>query len=205
MNTFIRLIENALHPFRVLGAYFGRFFRFGGKKFKLTLAGKLSIAFFICFAIFITVICIIRIFDPDAYFFKSITKHLFNKEIVWVDIPLYSLSAILISIGLYWGIRVAIREKPSLYPEIDQCWEPIEKWRQKQNLDWNEFNRYLVLVTVICPEGEETSCVPQMVAYAYSHGSPGAPLKPERCSKRLRFVMSHFSADPAGWKAPLGT
>lgn len=145
MNTIIRLIENALHPFRVLGAYFGRFFRFGGKKFKLTLAGKLSIAFFICFAIFITVICIIRIFDPDAYFFKSITQHLFNKEFLWVDIPLYFLSALLISIGLYWGIRVAIRERPSLYPEIDQCWEPIEKWRQKQNLDWNEFNRYLVL------------------------------------------------------------
>ena len=64
-----------------------------------------------------------------------------------LDFILFYLGALLISIGLYWGVRLATREKPSLYPEIDQCWNAFDKWREQQNLSWHEFKRFLVLGT----------------------------------------------------------
>ena len=140
MNSIIRMIENALWPFRVINSYFGRVFkRAGGKTLKLSMAGKISTLFFLCFAIFITAVLLIGLFNESNFWINEISGT------VWIDFPIYYLAALLISILVYWGIRLATREKPSLYPEIDQCWEPLEKWREKQNADWDEFRRYLVL------------------------------------------------------------
>ena len=142
MNLFIRFLENALYPFRAAWAYFGRGITLlVGKKspFKLTLAGKIATAYFFCFAIFITIIWIVSLFNDHSFRFNTIT----NIQVV--DYILYYVIALIISVAVYWGIRLATREKPSLYPEIDQCWDPIEKWREKQNFDWHEFKRYLVL------------------------------------------------------------
>lgn len=140
MNTIIRLIENALYPFRVINSYFGRAFkRVGGKTLKLTMAGKIATAFFFSFVIFITAVLLIGLFNANNFWINEISG------IIWVDFTLYYLIALMISIGVYWGIRLATREKPSLYPEIDQCWEPLENWRAKQNVGWDEFRRYLVI------------------------------------------------------------
>ncbi|MFK7767209.1 MAG: type VI secretion protein IcmF/TssM N-terminal domain-containing protein [Mariniblastus sp.] len=148
MNLFIRFLENALYPFRAAWAYFGRGITLLlGKKspFKLTLAGKIAFAYFFCFAIFITIIWVVSLFNDQSFRFNSITDMWFGSEVTIVDYILYYLIALLISVAVYWGVRLATREKPSLYPEIDQCWAPIEKWREKQNIDWHEFKRYLVL------------------------------------------------------------
>lgn len=142
MNGFIRLIENALWPFRVVWSYASSFLRYGKMAQKgpiLSLAGKVAFAFFFALAIFITVVWIAGAFDPQSFSHAKIT------EITWVDYPIYYLIAALLSVAVYWSVRLATRERPSLYPEIDQCWEPIETWREKQGLSWHEFHRYLVI------------------------------------------------------------
>ena len=141
LSSLIVFIENALYPFRVLKAYSSRFLnRIGGKRFgKLTMAGKIGIAFFLGFVIFITINWVMGIFNPKVTRLHEITKY------HWIDYPIYYLIALLISIVLYWGIRLATREKPTLYPEIDDCWTPIEEWREKQSLEWHDFKRFLVL------------------------------------------------------------
>ncbi len=80
-----------------------------------------------------------HIFSDRIYQQDSFTNYFI------IDFILYYLSALVISIGLYWGFRLATRDKPSLYPEIDQCWNAFEKWREKQSLGWHEFSRFLVL------------------------------------------------------------
>ena len=112
---------------------------------RMSTAARFAVAFFICFAIFITIIWIVGSRSPDSYLLNSMTEYMFGARNSWIDFPLYYLISLLISVGVYWGIRVATLERPSLYPEIDQCWEPIQQWREKQNLDWHEFRRYLVL------------------------------------------------------------
>ena len=64
LSSLIVLVENALYPLRVLNGYFGRFFNriLGKRAFSLTLAGKVSIAFFICFVLFITIVMLMLIF-----------------------------------------------------------------------------------------------------------------------------------------------
>lgn len=142
MNSFIRLIENALYPFRVINGYFGRFFRrIGGPTGKLSLAAKIALAFFICFVLFITIVWVVGAFSDQFYRDNSIT----GTEWDLLDFPIYYLIALLLSVAVYWGVRLATRERPTLYPEIDQCWEPLEQWREKQNFLWHEFRRYLVL------------------------------------------------------------
>lgn len=142
MNTIIRIIENALYPFRVINSYFSRVFkRAGGKTLRMSMAGKIAVAFFLCFAIFITTMLVIGIYDKTQFWVSDISQT--GKD--WVNFILYYLIALAISIAVYWGVRLATREKPSLYPEIDQCWTPIEKWREKQNVDWDDFRRYLVI------------------------------------------------------------
>jgi hypothetical protein len=146
MNRFILMIEHALYPFRALANYGGQFFRrVGIKSTKMTLAGKIAIAFFICFVIFLTVIWVVSAFSKGAYRINSITEMWFSYKITWLDFVLYYILAALISVGVYWGIRLATRDKPTLYPEIDKCWDPLNKWREKQNFEWHEFKRYLVL------------------------------------------------------------
>lgn len=142
MTGFIRLIENALWPFRVVWSYGSRFLRYGKQAQgapKLSLAAKIAFAFFLALAIFITVVWILVAFDPQSYSHAEIFK------IPFVDYPIYYLISILLAVAVYWSIRLATRERPSLYPEIDQCWQPIESWREKQGLGWQEFHRYLVI------------------------------------------------------------
>ena len=141
LSSLIVLIENALYPIRALNGYFGRFFNrlLGKRAFSLTLAGKISIAFFICFVIFITVIMLMLLFNNELY-----QRDPFTSSFV-LDFILFYVGALLISIGLYWGVRLATREKPSLYPEIDQCWNAFDKWREQQNLGWRDFKRFLVI------------------------------------------------------------
>ena len=143
MNAIIRLIENALWPFRVTWSYASRFLRFGKYVKKgpaLSVAAKASTAFFLCLAIFITIVWVTVAWNMN----------LFSRADIpgipsWLEFPIFYVIALLIAIAVYWGIRLATRERPSLYPEIDQCWEPIEAWRQKTGFDWDDFNRYLVL------------------------------------------------------------
>lgn len=141
LSSLIVLMERSLYPFRVINSYFGRFFNrvLGKRAFSLTLAGKVSIAFFVCFVLFITIVMLMHIFSDRIYQQDSFTNYFI------IDFILYYLSALVISIGLYWGFRLATRDKPSLYPEIDQCWNAFEKWREKQSLGWHEFSRFLVL------------------------------------------------------------
>ena len=141
LSSLIVLIENALYPLRVINGYFGKFFNriLGKRAFSLTLAGKVAIAFLVCFVLFITIVMLMHIFFGEGWSRDDLTGSFI------VDFILFYLGALVISIGLYWGIRLATREKPSLYPEIDQCWNAFEKWREKQNLNWHEFSRFLVL------------------------------------------------------------
>ena len=113
LSSLIVMVENALYPLRVLNGYFGRFFNriLGKRAFSLTLAGKIAIAFFICFVLFITVVMLMHIFSDGIY-----RKDPFTSSFV-VDFILFYVGALLISIGLYWGVRLATREKPSLYPD----------------------------------------------------------------------------------------
>ncbi|MEL7498859.1 MAG: type VI secretion protein IcmF/TssM N-terminal domain-containing protein [Planctomycetota bacterium] len=142
MNSFIRLIENALWPFRVIWSYASRFLRYGKMAQKgpaMSLAAKIAVAFFLGLATFITVMWIVGAFNERTTFHAKIVGYTF------VDYPIYYLIALLLAVAVYFSIRMATREKPSLYPEIDRCWEPIEAWREKNSLAWNEFHRYLVL------------------------------------------------------------
>ena len=142
MNSLIRVIENALWPFRVIWSYSSRFFGYGKKLQKgptLTLAAKIAFAFFLGLATFITLMWVLGAFNART----TIHGKIFG--ITWVDYPLYYLIALLLAVAVYWSIRLATREKPSLYPEIDRCWEPIESWREKNSMAWSEFHRYLVL------------------------------------------------------------
>lgn len=141
LSSLIVLIENALYPLRVINGYFGKFFNriLGKRAFSLTLAGKVAIAFLVCFVLFITIVMLMHIFFGEGWSRDDLTGSFI------VDFILFYLGALVISIGLYWGIRLATREKPSLYPEIDQCWNAFEKWREQQNLGWHEFSRFLVL------------------------------------------------------------
>lgn len=141
LSVIIVLIENSLYPFRVLNGYFGRFFNrlLGGKAFSLSLASRISLAFFVCFAIFITAVMLMQLFGKRIFREFEITSYFV------VDFILYYLFALAIAIVIYWGVRLATREKPSLYPEIDQCWNAFDKWRSEENIDWHDFRRFLVL------------------------------------------------------------
>lgn len=142
MNSLIRLIENALWPFRVIWSYSSRFIGYGDKLKRgpvLSLAFKIAAAFFLGLAAFITLMWVMGAFNSRT------TIHGTIFDITWVDYPIYYLIALLLSVAVYWSIRLATREKPSLYPEIDRCWDPIENWREKNGLSWHEFHRYLVL------------------------------------------------------------
>ena len=54
---------------------------------------------------------------------------------------------ILLTVCSYWGVRLATLEQESLYPEIDQCWDAIDGWREERNFAWHDFTRFLVLGT----------------------------------------------------------
>jgi hypothetical protein len=144
LSSLIVMMENALYPFKVINVYLGRFFKrfLGSKSRSLSLAARIAIAFFFCFAIFITIAVVLRRYSDDA---KYQLKPLIQEGIV-TDI-LYYLIALGIAILVYWGVRLATRDKPSLYPEIDRCWSSFDRWREKQALDWFDFNRFLVLGT----------------------------------------------------------
>lgn len=141
LSSIIVLFENALYPFKVLNVYLGRLLgRFsGGKSRSLSLAARVAIAFFFCLATFILIAVLLRRFSDGTYPKFTIT----GIEII--DDILYFLIAIGISILVYFGVRLATRDKPSLYPEIDRCWNSFNGWREKQALDWFDFNRFLVL------------------------------------------------------------
>lgn len=138
MYYFIRLVENIVFPFRVLKGWLGRIFQFGGRTPSLSLAGKVSLAFWFCFMLLITAAFVNFIFGGQ-------TRRFLVDEWGWVNFLLYYLIATLCAVGVYWGIRLATLEKPSLYPEIDQCWNAMDQWRTEQNLNWLDFRRYLVL------------------------------------------------------------
>jgi hypothetical protein len=144
LSSLIVLFENALYPFKVLNVYIGRFFgRFmGGKSRSLSLAARVSLAFFFCIAIFILIAVLLRRFSTAGKYPKVTFT---GYEIV--DDILYFVIAAGIALLVYFGVRMATRDKPSLYPEIDRCWQSFEGWREKQALDWFDFNRYLVLGT----------------------------------------------------------
>lgn len=147
MNALILLVEKALYPVRVIKNYFGRFAKFGRKSpKKMTLAGKVGIAFFVCLALFLIAALVLH-WTLQVEPIRSISQGVFGFEtaVKWLDYPIYFLIALFCSIGVYWGIRLATLERPSLYPEIDQSWEAMEKWREDQNLDWQDFDRMLVL------------------------------------------------------------
>lgn len=141
LSVIIVLIENSLYPFRVLNGYFGRFFNriLGGRAFSLSLAGRIALAFFVCFSVFITAVMLMQLFGNRIFREFELTPFFV------LDFILYYIFALLISILIYWGVRLATREKPSLYPEIDQCWNAFDKWRSKESLDWHDFRRFLVL------------------------------------------------------------
>ena len=154
LSSLIVGFENALYPFRVLNAYAGRVFkRVGGQKAAgLSTAATAAILFFTCFAIFITIIWLMSwgLETPYAAPWHKGVLWSIGGDDTWgyvVRWLLAYLAALAIAIFLYWGIRLTTLEKPSLYPEIDQCWAPLEKWREKQNLQWHEFQRFLVLGT----------------------------------------------------------
>lgn len=142
LTNIIYLTEKALYPFRVLYSYLGRFANriTGGKTRPLSLAFKVALAFFFCLAIFIAIAVVLRRFSDDGRY----QLHEFTPIEILNDI-IFFLIAIGISILVYFGVRLATRDRPSLYPEIDRCWESFNGWREKQSLDWFDFNRYLVL------------------------------------------------------------
>ncbi len=141
LSSIIVMFENALYPFKVLNVYLGRFFgRFlGSKSRSLSMAARIALAFFFCLATFILIAILLRRFSDGTYPKVVLT----GFEIV--DDILYFVLAFGISLLVYFGVRMATRDKPSLYPEIDRCWNSLEGWREKQALDWFDFNRYLVL------------------------------------------------------------
>ena len=147
LSVIIVLIENSLYPFRVLNGYFGRFFRriLGGRTFSLSLAGRISLAFFFCFAMFITAVMLMHLFNDRLFLGKEIEFSGSSTVNFVLTFILYFLLALLISIVVYWGVRLATRERPSLYPEIDLCWNAFDQWRTKQGIQWSDFNRFLVL------------------------------------------------------------
>ena len=147
LSSIIIMLETVMYPFRVINGYFGRFFNriLGGRAFSLTLAGRISIAFFFCFALFITTVMLMHLFNTRLYQGIEIEFSGSSGVDFVLNFVLYFLLALLISIVVYWGVRLATREKPSLYPEIDQCWHAFDQWRTKEGLQWHEFNRFLVL------------------------------------------------------------
>lgn len=149
VGNWIIWAERALYPFRVINSYSKKLVRRlgGDRAVGLSTAAKCSMLFFLCFVIFITTIWIVSVFDPDSYYSKNFLPTWREGIFYWLKYPVAYLLALIITIVLYWGIRLATLEKPSLYPEIDQCWQPLEAWREKENLGWHEFRRYLVLGT----------------------------------------------------------
>ena len=120
LSSLIVLFENALYPFKVLNVYLGRFFgRFlGGKSRSLSLAARVALAFFFCLVVFLTVAIVLRRTAGDE-------RYLINgpTSIDILNDILFYVFAIGISILVYFGVRLATRDKPSLYPEIDRLLE----------------------------------------------------------------------------------
>ena len=148
MYAFLRIVEHIIFPFRVLNGWLAKFSRFGGRMPKLTLAGKVSISFLLCFLLLITLIWVSNLFSSKTHNLPSALKWLpgsSGSTQTILAFIVYYLGSIVASIGVYWGIRWATLEKPSLYPEIDQCWTAMDQWRQDKGLNWHEFRRFLVL------------------------------------------------------------
>ena len=147
MNSVILLLRNLLYPFRVIKVYLDKLagkFR-GGKKSRLTFAGRVGWMFFLTCMFFLTLVIVYDIFSEGDELELSYTDYFFRGRIFFLDCVIHALLFGLLSFFVYLGVKTATREQPSLYPEIDQCWASIEKWREKQRLDWSEFNRFLIL------------------------------------------------------------
>ena len=141
----IRFVENMLYPVRWARSWLGRLFKFGGKGFSLTLAGKVATTVFFMF-FFLWLYFLWANWSDELR--GSPTQWLGWKE-PWflLDQIIFFLLVVTLSICVYWGVRLAILEKVSLYPEIDRCWDAVSKWKNDRNFEWNEFNRYYVLGT----------------------------------------------------------
>ena len=150
MNAILLFIHRALYPFRVLKNWMTRIPALGGFSVRLTLAGKVAWSFGLCLSIAIVVCFFIYLLNEQSFPQNSISKAIGWNESdtrswLGIDYILYFLLGLVAASLLYWGIRFATLEMPSLYPEIDRCWDAVEKWRDKEKLRWDEFERFLVL------------------------------------------------------------
>lgn len=141
MNAIILLIQKALYPFKIIQGWLAKIPGLGGFSLKLTLAGKIAWTFGFCLTVALLFHCL-----WFAWFTKKEPSHsITSTEKLYFDYPIYILLGLVASALLYWGIRYATLELPSLYPEIDRCWDALDRWRTNEKLEWDEFERYLLL------------------------------------------------------------
>ena len=146
MNAIILLIQKLLYPFSVLRVWLAKIPGLGGFNLKLTLAGKVAWAFGFCLTIALLISYLRYLFVESFIPNWSITQgDSYREKYLTLDYFLYILLGIVASTLLYWGIRFATLELPSLYPEIDRCWDALDRWRQNEKLEWDEFERFALL------------------------------------------------------------
>jgi len=113
----------------------GRFLRFGGKAPKISFAAKIAFTLLfllLTFWIFMTV-----------YGWIS-AQHALPFWKFFVIAPLLIIAS---TVFCYYGVRMLTFERPSLYPEIDSCWEKLEEWVDSEKLAFDEIPFYMVLGT----------------------------------------------------------
>ena len=132
----VRIIETILFPFQYLRRMGTRFLRFGGKSLDLSLASKITLALVLLLLItWVSMVVYVMFTDmrePGSW---------------W---SFYVYAPILIAVTgafCYFGVQLLAYQKPSLYPEIDQCWDKLEEWMETENLSFDDVPFYLVLGT----------------------------------------------------------
>ena len=141
---YMRFVENMLYPVRWAKSWLGRLFKFGGKGPTLSFPGKIALTVFLLFLMLWGYYLFVHWggslqHSPSQWFG-------FGPSLVF-DFIFTFLLVVLLTVCTYWSVRLATLEQESLYPEIDQCWDAVNGWREERNFEWHDFTRFLVLGT----------------------------------------------------------
>ena len=122
-------------PFTMIANFVSRVARIGGKAPKFSIAFKLAML----------LLLLLILFDVAIVFLLILGELKFDHP--WIAYSLMVLSPIVFPLILYWAVRLYTFEWPSLYDEIDECWEAFEAWLVDEDLDAEDIPIFLVIGT----------------------------------------------------------
>jgi len=132
MFRLIRFLDKLLFPIRYFWRFVARGARLGGALPEMTWAGKIA-----------TTLCLLMLTLWVGFFVYFLLDDSRNPDFFpfFVGAP---VCMVLITLFCYYGIKQLKLEQVSPYPEIDTAFKEIGDWLEKEQIEFDRPNYYLV-------------------------------------------------------------